>query len=235
VVQLPDIPSRLDAYRRLRAGILANEFPDDQPLSERRLAEQLGLGRMPVREALKDLERDGLVEVRPLRGTCIRRLSFDEVRDLYEVRFGLETLAASLAARRGATPGLLAAGDVLARLREAGTAATSVELQDAGGRLHAEIFLAARNAQLRLIHDGLRLQLDRNHSFTREAEPARIRQTLPEHLAIFEAIRDGDASAAQRAMHRHLMRSLAVRMRILGADQPQAARPRRLTKAPSPT
>jgi len=97
-----EIPSRLDAYRRPRAGILANEFPDDQPLSERGLAERLGLGRMPVREASKDLERDGLVEVQPLRGTFIRRLSFDEMRDLYEVRLGLNSRARPSSSTRSA-------------------------------------------------------------------------------------------------------------------------------------
>ena len=73
--------ARTVAYERLRRILLSGEVAQDEPLSERRLSEQLGMGRMPVREALKELAKDGLLQVLRGRGTFIRQLSLNEVRD----------------------------------------------------------------------------------------------------------------------------------------------------------
>src|SRR5262245_1111194 len=100
------------AYHGLIDFILSGAAQPDAPLSERKLAGSLEIGRTPVREALRDLVRDGVLEVSPARGTYLRTFTTEEVRELYEVRQGLEGLAAELAAERGPTPELKAYGPI---------------------------------------------------------------------------------------------------------------------------
>ena len=91
------------AYRGLLELILGGEVDLDTPLSERKLADSLEIGRTPVREALRDLARDGILEVQPARGTFVRPLTIEDVQEIYEVRHSLEGLAARLAIESGLT------------------------------------------------------------------------------------------------------------------------------------
>src|SRR5262245_30234220 len=103
------------AYRELLDLIMGGGVDVAEPLSERKLAEALEIGRTPMREAMRDLARDGILEVRPARGTYVRSLSAEDVREIYEVRQGLEGLAASLAAQKGPSAALSAYGPLFRR------------------------------------------------------------------------------------------------------------------------
>lgn len=210
----PPLLSR-QAYDRVRDLILAGAVGIDEPISERGLAEALGLGRTPVREAVKELERDGLLTSSLGRGTFLRRISLDEVRELYEVRIGLEGIAAEMAARRGMTPELDQLAKRLATLSKPRRGAPDVaELQRVGGLIHYAIFDAAGNRQLRSIFQRLHQQVTVALSLTREHQPSRVLETVAEHLAVVEAIRKGDARRAHRLMVRHLTNAIEARNRI---------------------
>ena len=88
------------AYRRVRTAIVENRYPPGQRLVEQRLAEELGLSRTPVREALRMLEAEGLVVSRRNRGAMVRPLSATEVVDLYGLRIRLESYAVEVATER---------------------------------------------------------------------------------------------------------------------------------------
>src|SRR5579864_1268791 len=90
-------------YVELRNMVLNGKWCTGEPMSERELAARLNVSRMPVREALRKLEHDGLLEIVPFRGDFVRKLSAGEVRDIYEVRQAIEGMAAFLAAKRGVT------------------------------------------------------------------------------------------------------------------------------------
>src|SRR3954454_17732051 len=85
---------------QLQARVLSGEFPSGTRLRQETLAEEFGVSRTPVREALRKLQATGLVELQPNRGALVRGLSLREIRDAYEVRAELEALAAELAAER---------------------------------------------------------------------------------------------------------------------------------------
>src|SRR5688572_2334190 len=89
------------AKERLCDLMIRGAVPFDRPLSERSLADAIGLGRMPVREALRDLARDGVVVTEAARGTFVRRLSAEEIGELCEVRLAIEGFAARVAAEKG--------------------------------------------------------------------------------------------------------------------------------------
>src|SRR5690625_3815900 len=89
------------AYEALVDLLLSGTIDAEHALSERRLSEVLGYGRTPIREAVRDLIREGVLESHPTRGTIVRPLSIHDLQDLYEICIAIEGLATSLAAKRG--------------------------------------------------------------------------------------------------------------------------------------
>lgn len=96
--------ARTVALERICSLLLNGDVPFDTPLSERAIADAVGVGRMPVREALRDLAREGVVSVEPGRGTFLRRLGAAEIMELLEVRLALECMAARASPPRRALP-----------------------------------------------------------------------------------------------------------------------------------
>lgn len=207
---------RDQAYARIRDLIVSGALDNDQPLSERGLAENLGLGRTPVREALKTLARDGLLQIVPMRGTFVRQLSLADLREIYQIRLALEGMAASLAAEHGPTDALRACAARLRALKRA--AQPDVDrAQQAGWTFHDEIFRAAGNRRLAAIYETLRVQNGLALQKIRRYEPDRARQAVAEHLEIFEAIEARNPAEAQRRMWAHLAQALEARLRILAS------------------
>src|SRR5262245_27959269 len=79
------------AYERLKHGLLNNDYPPGTFLSERQLAENLGMSKTPVKAALERLESEGFITVSPQQGIVVRELSVSEIADLYEIRAALES------------------------------------------------------------------------------------------------------------------------------------------------
>ncbi|MGE0722840.1 MAG: GntR family transcriptional regulator [Alphaproteobacteria bacterium] len=213
------------AYARIRALLADGALGPNQPLSERALAERVGLGRTPVREALKRLARDGLVQVVPMRGTFVRVPGIDEVREIYEVRLALEGMAAELAAERGPTEALTACAE---RLRAAGPRDLDAA-QRLGWDFHDLVVGAARNARLAAVYESVRLPMVTLRS-ARPIEPARIVQTIGEHVAIYDAIAAGDGPCARRLVVEHLGRAVVARVAIDGTSLAMPLRAGRRTR-----
>ncbi|NJN06383.1 MAG: GntR family transcriptional regulator [Rhodobacteraceae bacterium] len=137
------------AHARIRELILSGGLVADEPVSERQLAERLGLGRTPVREALKSLAREGVLDVLPMRGTFLRQPSIDDMREIYEILTALECMAAEIVAARqpGETelaPLTLATDDM-----EAALAADDLDAWAAADeRFHASLIELSGNRQL---------------------------------------------------------------------------------------
>jgi len=212
------------AYGGLLDLIMGGGIDPDAPLSERKLADSLEIGRTPVREALRDLARDGVLEVRPARGTYVRRLTAEDVREIYEVRQGLEGLAAFLAAERGATPELRAYGPVFRSMMEQPEDFDAEETYETGARFHTEMFKATGNRQLLNIFEPLRLRFRLALALPRFYDHQRVRESVQEHLAILDAIEAGDGVAARRHICGHLSKGSEVRTRIF-ADLAKSPHP----------
>jgi DNA-binding GntR family transcriptional regulator len=203
------------AYHGLVEFIMSGIANPDEPLSERKFADSLEIGRTPVREAMRDLVRDGLLEVSPARGTYVRSFTTQEVCELYEVRQGLEGLAAELAAQRGATPELKAYGPLFRHTLEHPDNHDPEEVYDTGARFHLDLCRAAGNRQLLSIYQPLRLRFQLALALPRYFDHARVHESVAEHLGILEAIEAGDSSAARRLICEHLTRGVEVRTRIV--------------------
>ena len=199
------------AYRGLLDLILGGGVDLDAPLSERKLADSLDIGRTPVREALRDLARDGILEVQPARGTFVRPLSIEDVQEIYEVRYSLEGMAAFLAAEREPTSELKAYGPKFRAMMDDPRAYDPAAIYETGAEFHLEVFRSARNRQLLNIYEPLRLRFRVAFGLPRYYNQDRIYESVHELLAILEMIEGGDGQAAQRLIRDHLSKVLDIR------------------------
>jgi DNA-binding GntR family transcriptional regulator len=190
------------AYDAIRDGILAGRHAPGQRLIADELAKELGVSRMPVREALHRLEVAGLVTITPHRGAVVSALSEAECIEIYHVRAVLDGLATRLA-----TPHLSAADHArLAALlaeMEAGVEAKDPQrVLNVNREFHAVIWSAARAPRLRDLLENL---YDASQRFRNISVliPGRLDQITHEHRLIAEALAGGDAAAAERYANEH--------------------------------
>ena len=185
---------------------MSGEFPIGQPLRQAALAAEFAVSRMPVREALRQLQHGGLIEVHPNRGAIVRVPAPWEVRQAYEVRAEMEGLAAWRAAGRVSAIAIRRLRQHNDVLREAvghpGTPVTAVANDD----FHTDICVVADNALLKQMIDQINGSFPRNVSSTALADAERYRtENVREHDAIIAALADGDAARAREAMRAHVI------------------------------
>lgn len=202
------------AYAMMLTALRDGQFKPGDRLREVEVAEQLSLSRTPIREALRKLESDGIVEHRPRIGAVIRKLTQPEVVELYEMRLVLERTAAQMAAKHAGAAELDALADLNA---EIGAAADDPQAASTlNQRFHRSIYLATRNRFLlesaRALNNALLLL-----GPTTLADKARIEVVVAQHAEIIAALRSGDATAAGEAAEIHLQTSLRHRLKVMNA------------------
>ncbi len=189
---------------RIREAIFAGELVPNQRLVEADLAEMYGASRGHVRTALSELTVEGVVERIQNRGARVRSVPLEEALEIVEVRSALEALCASRAAARltdDEAEVLRRIGRDMERAVDAGDQAAYA----AGNtELHSTLIRLARQQTAAGMIDRLRAQAVR-FQYRLFAQPGRSQQSLPEHLAIIEAVCARDPQAAADAMRRHLM------------------------------
>ena len=192
------------AYERIRDSLLTLEIKPGDPLYDEGLAKELGVGRTPVREALKRLELDRLVVTYPRRGTFATRVEVTDLAFISEIRAQLEPLAASRAAR-------VASAAVREHLRLIVKAVESFDVDSASvvetlrldARVHQGIYAAAANPHLEDVlirYDNLATRmwcmvLDRLPDLSRHVH---------EHVDLLQAVIDGDESRAAELARTHV-------------------------------
>jgi len=203
------------AYDKLKFMILSGRFKCDEVLSERSLAALLAVSRVPVREALKDLEREGLLIIVPRSGILIRHLTLDEVRELYELRQALEGMAAHLSALRKPDGRVKAMREKLQDLATTGEAVSHAAIQKTSTAFHRLLFDVAGNSQLQAVYKTIEPRIQLNLRLTAVHDTKRIEQALAEHIQIARAIERRDSEKAERLTKLHLENGKAARLQIL--------------------
>ncbi|WP_067971040.1 GntR family transcriptional regulator [Nocardiopsis trehalosi] len=198
-VQRP-APLRDSVYESLLELITRRRLPPGQHLVENELAEQLGVSRQPVREALQRLSNEGWVDLRPGYGAFVHRPSENEAEQLLAVRALLETESARLAAESASPEGV-------ARLRElcaqgmAGLERDDADaMVDLNAALHRSITELSGNAVLADLAGQVARRVRWYHGLVVRR---RGRESWQEHAAIIDAIEAGDADEAARLMRAH--------------------------------
>lgn len=204
--------SRADfVYEALREDILNNKYRPGQRLSEEHIARQYEVSRTPVREALKRLHAEGLVEITPHRGAVVRDPSGEELAELCTVRDVLEGLAGRLAARSISKVELYTLEQLLADMRRAVDESRIDELVELNNQFHETIWIATRNRFLAQQLRQLRQIISRMQASTLTF-PGRKEEAHQEHEALYRAIAAGDPDEAERLAQEHFRHAEAIRM-----------------------
>jgi DNA-binding GntR family transcriptional regulator len=200
------------AYTRVRELILSGELEPGAVINQAILARQIGISTTPLREALKRLKQQGLVELDAHRDARVTPLDPEEARDLLEVRRALDPLAASLAADRRTKQDVAEMRAALEGL-EALASNPTVQQLVAHRRFHAAIYRASHNARLAETLDGLWDTADRyrRHGLQVERSAEEIATKANEHTLLFEAIVEGDGATAADVMRAHIQTSLGAK------------------------
>jgi DNA-binding GntR family transcriptional regulator len=200
------------AYRRVRELILSGQLEPGAVINQATLAREIGISTTPLREALRRLKQQGLVELDAHRDARVTPLDAEEARDLLEVRRSLDPLAASLAADRRSKQDIAEMRAGLEGLDALPSNAT-VEQLLAHRRFHSAIYRASHNALLVETLDGLWDTADRyrRHGLQVERSPEERATKAREHTLLFEAIVEGDAETAAEVMRAHIQTSLGAK------------------------
>lgn len=187
-------------YERLRSMILSGMLPIGSSLNEKRLAERLGVSRTPVREAMTRLMSEGLI-TREAGGTpTVRRITIHEIVEILHMRRLLEVEAAGMAATRGGSGELAALRDRFVAFRDGPPPAVEDHV-GADDRLHSLLAEMAGSRLLASLISDLRLK---TRIFDTRLVPERLRPGAVEHLAIIDAVLEGNVPAAEEAMRTHI-------------------------------
>lgn len=200
-----------DLAAQIRDRIMSGEYPVGTPLRQAELATTFGISRTPIREALRQLQSGGLIELHPNRGAVVRVPVPWEIREVYEIRADLEALAARRATARLDDASLVAlrqANDAMYRRSTARATGRPVDPEDenANDRFHSDIAAASANTRLARMLAEINDAFPRNVSAQLLLENSRHREeNFAEHGHILDAMEKGDTDLAASLMRAHVL------------------------------
>jgi DNA-binding GntR family transcriptional regulator len=201
-------------YQRLKLMILDGEIGHGEPLVERSVAIRLGVSRTPVRETILRLERDGLVRIIEGKGAFVASYSIEDVIEIYQVRQGLEPIAARLSCEHLASEDLDHFEKQFNRFKAPALRADKSGAWERLGRdFHSLVIRSSRNKRLIQIIEGMQDQIDLVRGIGRTiSKHTSSESTLQEHVAILQALKARDPDQAENAVRIHLQNGLRHRL-----------------------
>lgn len=205
------LPIKLDSYQPLREvvcetlrnAIVSGVLQPGERLMEIQVAEELGVSRTPVREAIRKLELEGFVVMIPRRGTYVSDLSIKDITEVFEVRTSLDVLAAGLAAERITEEELEQLERLLVEIGGYIEVNDMDKIVEADSQFHDIFYQASRNERLVGIINNLREQLTRFRSLSM-SYPGRLKEMFGEHTRMVESLGQRNVSLAQQFAGEHM-------------------------------
>lgn len=187
---------------RIREGILHGAYAPGESLTESRLMEELNVGRTPVREALLQLEVEGLVTIFPRKGAKVNKTSLKEVEEMYTIGGTLEGLAAALSVPRTNNKTVRQLSQKIQEGRRLQVDNDILSYCKVNGEFHRTLVAHCGNDKLINMIEGLRRSVHRLGviSFT---IPGRIKSSVEEHERILKSVEEGDSEAVRKAVEDH--------------------------------
>lgn len=194
-------------FQTIRDNILNGVYQENEELRENTIAKELGVSRTPVREALRQLELEGLVKIVPNKGACVTGITRKDVKDIYAIRSMLEGLCARWATEH-ITDAQIDELEEIIMLSEfhlkRGKEGQSQQVTELDGKFHEILYNASDSRILKHV-------LSDFHKYVRMArkasvaDPARAEKSIEEHKRILQAIKNRDADAAENLANVHMM------------------------------
>lgn len=205
-------PIREEVFTMLRQAILTGKLQPGDRLVERELAEQLGVSRTPVREALRKLELENLVTHIPRKGVVVSEISKKDVIEIFDIRASLEGLASSLAAEKATKEDLQGLCELLEQMDAAENERDNEELSELHDHFHKQLFAIADSPRLIQMINSLSDYINR---FTKAGYsiPGRRGAAQQEHKDLLECLEAKDPERAKTIAEKHIMNSKAVVLR----------------------
>lgn len=205
---IPRRSAQVRVTEGVRDQIIGGELPPGAALSEGTLAEEFEVSRTPVREALKQLQTEGLVEIRPRVGTFVTAPSRREIIELFQMKELLEGSAAAMLAQRGEVPELASLRENVQRSDDAVAAGDALSYAALVDEFHDLIIRGADNLKLEQHYRMMMNQLAyRRLVHTSLSRPGRLVESDTEHHHVLDIISSKDASSAERIMREHVRSS----------------------------
>ena len=192
-----------EAADQLRELILLERLKPGLPVPERDLAEALGISRTPLREALRILEREGLIEYSATRRPRVANPSLEEIADNLDILGALEALAGELACERATSSEISRIEDLCWKMEEGSDSVPALEFFGWDMEFHAHIVKASRNDPLIETHGQYNARLWRARFISSRMETRRV-NTLRQHADIASALSSRDPEATRQALRFHL-------------------------------
>jgi len=220
-LRIEDVPTvRAIVARKLREAIMSGNLKPGQRLVERELCEMMGVSRPSIREALRLLEADGLVNTVPHRGPMVSTISLEEARQLYAARAVLEGFAGRECARLHDPAVVRKIGEALGRLKVALAESDMIAVLEAKTDFYAALIGGCQNAfierMLKPLHDRITLL-----RITSISHPKRVNKSLREVTAIWRAIQSGDEDLAERCCVDHIKAAAVAALDMIERSMPK--------------
>ncbi|MGE9974702.1 GntR family transcriptional regulator [Coprococcus catus] len=195
---------RGQVFQEIREDILKGKFKENEELREATLGKELGVSRTPVREALRQLELEGLVHIIPNKGAYVTGITEKDVHDIYMTRSMLEGLCARWAAEHISEEQIQEMEEVLILTEYHLNRGNAEQLAELDGKFHEVLYDASQSRILRHILSDFHkyVQVARKRSVKKED---RAKKSLEEHREILNALRTGDADRAEELAHIHIL------------------------------
>jgi len=205
-------------FEKIREDILNDQYTHGEKIVEAKLAEELGVSRTPVREALKQLELDGLVENIPNRGVIVKGISKQDIYDIFTIRMAIEGIAAQWAVERMSDEELAQLKEVFELMEFYTFKGDVVKISELNTKFHEIIYMATKSRYLEHVLRDFQLFIKstRNKSLRSEG---RIDTALAEHQKIVKAFMERDAEAAVEMLTYHITNSRRNAMSITGMKE----------------
>lgn len=195
---------RGQVFHAIREDILKGRYKENDELRETTLGKELGVSRTPVREALRQLELEGLVKIIPNRGAFVTGISEKDVRDIYMVRSVLEGLCVQMAAEHMTKECIDELEEVLLLAEYYLEKGNMEQLTELDGKFHQILYTASESRILEHVLSDFHkyVQLARRNSVKTES---RAQKSLEEHREILEALKENDAEKAEKLANTHIL------------------------------
>ena len=200
-------------YQELREKILSGYYTEGAALTELGIARELDVSRTPVREALRQLEQEELVELRPNRGAIVKGITIDDIRDIYEIRSLIEGLAAARVAEQASAEELDQLEETLDLTQFYLERENYEKLESMDGRFHQQLYEVCRSRMLRRILKDLHNYVGQSRGASLKTE-GRAQESIKEHRRVLEAMRARDPELAKERMTEHVLNTRANILRI---------------------
>ena len=194
-------------YDRIREDILNGVYKEHEELKEATLGERMGVSRTPVREALRQLELEGLVEIIPNKGARVTGITKKDMEDIYQIRYLLEGLSARWATEHVTEAQLEKMEETLYLTEFHANKGNFAQVYELDSLFHELLYEASGSKMLNHILSDFHMYVTRIRK-TSLANNKRSKNSTEEHRAILEAIKDRDADRAENCAHTHVLSTI---------------------------